>query len=123
MAFLCKTYFRLKPNDLGSVFAHIAIHGVVVGQDLSYPLGECLDHLWVVVEVTGLDEIDLRERFGDQIREAVYAVDQDAGEEEIGENDNPLEAQFGDMFQARLHQREGDAGIADLAPSHVRAFH
>ena len=80
MAFLCKTYLRLKPNDLDSVFAHIAIHGVIALKNLFHPLGECLNHLWVVVEVAGLDEFDIWERFGDQISEPKDSVDQNACE-------------------------------------------
>ena len=80
MALLRQADFCLESNDLDPVLAHIAIHGVVSRENLFHPLGECLNNLWVVVEIAGLDKIDVRERFGDQVRKPIDSVDQNSSE-------------------------------------------
>ena len=51
------------------------------------------------------------------------AAHQHPGEEEIGEDDHPLEAQAHHVAQAGLHQREGDPRVDGLAPAKAKALH
>ena len=45
----------------------------------------------MVVQIAGLDKLDIRMRRRNLVGKAVDAVDQDAAEQEIGENDDALE--------------------------------
>src|SRR5688572_23839438 len=44
----------LVADRLLAVFAQLAVHRVVAGEDLAHPLGEGVQHQWVVVEVARL---------------------------------------------------------------------
>jgi hypothetical protein len=76
----------------------------------------------VVVEIGRLDELDVGQARGDPVRRVVDALDQDAGEEEIGEHDDAAETEPGGVFQRRLDQRKGDAGIGGLGPAEAEAL-
>ena len=112
----------LEPQNLRPVFAHGAVHVVVAFQNFTHPVGEGGDHLGMVVQIAGLDKLDIRMRRRNLVGEAVDAVDQDTAEKEIGENDDALEAKARHMLKAWLDQREGHAGISDLGPAEAHAF-
>ena len=57
---------------------------------------------------------------GHQLGVLADATDQNPREEEIGEDDHPLEAQAHHMAQAGLHQGEGHTGIDGLAPAEAK---
>ena len=112
----------LEPQNLRPVFAHGAVHVVAAFQNFTHPVGEGGDHLGMVVQIAGLDKLDIRMRRRNLVGKAVDAVDQDAAEQEIGENDDALEAKARHMLKAWLDQREGHAGISDLGPAEAHAF-
>ncbi|MCB1833396.1 MAG: hypothetical protein KDH19_08145, partial [Geminicoccaceae bacterium] len=84
MALLRRADLGLEAQHLRPVFAHAAIHQVGAVTDLVHPLDEGVDDLRVIVEIAGLDELQFGMIGGDAVGETVDAVDQDAGEEEIG---------------------------------------
>ena len=57
MALLRGSNFGLEAQDLRAVFAHLAVHGDVAGEDLIDALFECCNHLWMVIEIGRLDEL------------------------------------------------------------------
>ncbi len=122
VAFLHGALLGLKPQYGFAVFAHATVHVVFTVQDLSDPIGEGFDNLWMVVQVTGFDEFDLRVFGAGFIGEAVYPVNKHTCKQEVGEHNDPLVAKLGDMIEARLDQREGHTGIADLGPAKTHAF-
>ncbi len=122
MAFLGKTDFRFEPQNLRPVFAHLAVHRVGAFQNFPQAFLERVEDLLVVVQVWRLDEFDIGMPRGDLVGIAVDSVDQDAGEQEVGEHDDPLVAKLHRVFEAGLHQRERDAGIAGFRPAEAHAF-
>ena len=122
MAFLRQADLILETKHLGAVFAHRAVHVVAAGEDFPHPVSKGGDHLIMIIEVAGLDEFNARMACRNLIGETVDTVNQDAGEEEIGEHDNPLEPQLGDVFKAGFNQREGDAGKAGFTPAETKRF-
>ena len=122
MALLCLTDLFLKTQNLRPIFAHGAVHVVAALQDFTHPVGEGGDHFGVVVQIAGLDKLDIRIGRRDLVSETVNAVDQDAAEQEIGENDDALEAKTRHMLKTGLHQREGHTGISNLGPAEAHAF-
>ena len=89
---------------------------------LANALGKGFEHFRVVAQVTCLDELHVGVFGGDLIGESVDAVDQDAGEQEVGEHDGAFVAEFCNVLEAWLDKREGHAGIADFAPTEAHAF-
>ena len=117
VALLGRADLGLEPQHLRAILAHRAVHRGRAVQDLRHPLGEGRQHLGVVVEIARLHEADLRMRLRHHVGEAVDPVDQHAREQEIGEHHDAAVAELRRMLQRRLHQREGHAGVADLAPA------
>ncbi len=114
--------FRLEAQHLGAVLAHLAVHGDVARQDLLNALHEGFDHLRVVVEIGGLDELDLRVAGGHSIGRGVDTVHQNASEQEIGKHDDTAVAEPCRMFETRFDEREGDAGIGGFGPAEAEAL-
>ena len=88
-----------------------------------HAVDERLEHQRMVVEVGRLDELDLGMARRDRVGRVVDALHQDAGEQEIREDDDAAEAEPRGLLQRRLDERKGDAGIAVSAqpnpsPSH-----
>ena len=109
VAFLRQADFIFKAEHLRAIFTHRAVHVVAASENFTHAIGKGGDHLIMIIEVACLDELDIGVAGGDFISEAVNTVDENAGKEEIGKNDNPLETKLGDVFKARLDQREGHA--------------
>src|SRR6185436_3490811 len=119
----------LDPADLGlvadrllAVFAHLAVHRVVAGEDLAHPLGEGVEHQGMVVEIARLEELDLRMARRHLVGDVVDPLHQYAREEEIGEHDDALVAELHSMLEPGADEREGDDGIAHLGPAKAHAF-
>ena len=92
--------FALDGQHLFSIGASAAIgHGHIAGL-FQHTFGESFEHFRVVVQIARLFPLNVGMRGCDLIGEAIYAVDQDAGEEEIGEHDHAFVAELGDMGQA-----------------------
>ena len=88
MAFLLKADFGFEAEHLFAVLAHLAIHVAGAFQDLGYPIGEGFQNKRMVVQVAGLDELDTRIFRRDRVGMVVDPLDQDAGEQEVGEHDD-----------------------------------
>src|SRR5580700_11598358 len=50
----------LVADDLGAVFAQLAVHRRIAFCELADSLGKSVDDLWMVAQILGLDELDLR---------------------------------------------------------------
>ena len=83
-----RRHFRVvQRKDLIAIAAGAAIGRRHRTHLFGDPLGEGFQHLLVIVQVTRFDKLDLRVTLCHQIGEAIDPVDQDAGEQEIGEDD------------------------------------
>ena len=60
MAHLRRPLIGFVADDLRAIFAQVAVHQVFAGIDLGDALGQGVEHQRMVVEVVGLDELDLR---------------------------------------------------------------
>ena len=106
VAFLGQADLVLEAQNLLSVLAELAVHQVLAGQDFLDPFGEIVEHGRVVAQVRRLDEVDLRMTGRHHVGVMIDAFHQNAGEEEIGKNDDAAITQLGRVLQARLHERE-----------------
>ena len=111
-----------EPQCLFAIFAERAIHGVGAVQDLPNPFGEGIKHQGMVVEVGRLDELNVRMAGRDDVDVVIDALDQDAGEQEIGKDDDPFVAELGGMIEGRFGQRESNSGITGLGPAEALAL-
>src|SRR5687767_8308755 len=84
----------LVADHLLAIFAEPAVHAVVADQELLDALDEGVEDQRVVVEIVGLEELDLRMTGGDLVGLAIDALDQDAGEQEVREHDDAAEAEL-----------------------------
>ncbi len=117
VALLRQSDLILEPEDLRAVFAHRAVHVVAAFQNLANAVGKCRDDLGMVVQIAGLHELGIGIGRRNLVGEAVDPVDQDATEQEIGKDNDPLESKPHDMLKTGLNQRECHAGIANLCPA------
>ena len=69
-------------DDLLAVLAEGAVHLVVAGEDLFHPVDEGVDHVVVVAQVSGLEDLHLRVGGGGGVRPVVDAAHQDSGKQE-----------------------------------------
>ncbi len=122
VALLIKTNLGLETENLIAILAHLAVHVAGTLEDLLDPVDKGVDHQGMVVQVSGLDELDPRMARRDGVGVVVDPLDQHPGEKEIREHDHPLVAELGDMLQGGLDQWEGHAGIGGLAPAETHAF-
>ena len=83
MALLGQAFLGLEPEDPLPVLAELAVHQIGALQDLLDPLGECVEHRRVVVQIGRLDELDLRMAGRNPIGVRVDALHEHAGEEEV----------------------------------------
>ena len=122
MAFLHGTHLVLEPQNLRAIFAS------ATGQRRDFPqlfgdaFGECFKHLHMVIQIAGLDEFNIGICRCNAVGKAVNPVDQNAGKQEIRKHDDAFIAELCRVFQTRLHQREGHAGITDFTPAKPHAF-
>lgn len=122
MAFLNSANLGLKTQNLGSVLAHGAVGRRDLTDLFGDPFGKGAKNIVMIVEIARRDEIDVRVRGGDLIGKAIDAVDQNAREEEVGEDDDALVAKLGGVVQAGFDKRECNARIANFAPAKSHAF-
>ena len=120
--FLRQADFGLEAQNLLPVLTVQAVHDVLPGHALFDPVLEGIEHQIVVVQITGLDELQAGEGRCDFVGLVVDAVDQHAGEQEVGEDHDPLEAEHGAFFQRRDDQREGHAGVSGFSPAEAQPF-
>ncbi len=118
MAFLRRAKLGLEAEHLLAIFAHRTVHQILALNRLADAVDEGLDHHVVVVEIGRLDDLDVGEFLCRFIGGGIDALHQNAGEEEIGKDDDPLVAEPGCMLERGRDEREGDAGISRPRPSH-----
>ena len=90
MTLLRKAHFTFKSQHLFPVFAELAIHQVPSFEDFIYTFRKGIQNQWMVIEVGGLDEFNLRMPLGDKIGVIIDSVNEDSGEQKIGENHDPF---------------------------------
>ena len=117
MTFLHRADLGFEAQHLRAVLAHAAGGRDRLAHEFGHALGKGVHHLRVVAEIRRLDDLKLGVRLGHLIGEAIDAVDQDAREQEIREHHDAAVAQPRHVWETGLDQREGDAGIAGLAPA------
>ena len=122
VAFLRQADFALKAQYLFAVFAHLAVHQIGAFTDFGNPIGEGVEYLRVVVQIRGLHELDVGMVRGHQISVIIDPLDQDSGEQKIGEHDDPAVAELDRVLEGGLYQREGHSGIGGLSPAKSQTF-
>src|SRR5690348_10558480 len=80
-------------EDPRAVLAELAVHCRIAGADLLDALGEGVEDARMVAQIGRLDELDLGMARCHRVGFAVDPLDEDAGEEEVGEDDDSREAQ------------------------------
>ncbi len=60
VALLCGADLALEAEDLGAIFAHLAVHGRVADENLAHSVFEGFNHQRVIVEIGGLEKFDRR---------------------------------------------------------------
>ena len=90
MTLLRKAHFTFKSQHLLPVFAELAIHQVSSFEDFIYTFRKGIQNQWMIIEVGGLDEFNLRMPLGDKIGVIIDSLNEDSGEQKIGKNHNPF---------------------------------
>ena len=90
MTLLRKTHFTFKSKHLLPVFAELAIHQVPSFEDFIYTFRKGIQNQWMIIEVGGLDEFNLRMPLGDKIGVIINSLNEDSREQKIGKNHNPF---------------------------------
>jgi len=122
MAFLRQANLVFEAQNLIAVFAHLTVHVVRALNNLHQALCKGFHDHRMIIQITGLHEFQLRVPGGDLVCVIIDAFDQNAGEQEIGEHDDPLVSHTGAMLQGGLYQREGHTGIPDFHPAKAHAL-
>ena len=90
MTLLRKAHFTFKTKHLLPVFAELAIHQVPSFEDFIYTFRKGIQNQWMIIEVGGLDEFNLRMPLGDKIGMIINSLNEDSGEQKIGKNHDPF---------------------------------
>ena len=90
MTLLRKAHFTFKSQHLLPVFAELAIHQVPSFEDFIYTFRKGIQNQWMIIEVGGLDEFNLRMPLGDKIGVIIDSLNEDSGEQKIGKNHDPF---------------------------------
>ena len=90
MTLLRKAHFTFKSQHLFPVFAELAIHQVPSFEDFIYTFRKGIQNQWMIIEVGGLDEFNLRMPLGDKIGVIIDSLNEDSREQKIGKNHNPF---------------------------------
>ena len=93
VALLNRADIGLKTQNLCSVFAHLAIHGDVAGEDLLNALHESFNDLRMVIEIGGFHEFDSGMPRCHFIGGVIDALHENSGEQEVREDDDAFEAE------------------------------
>ena len=80
MTLLRKAHFTFKSQHLLPVFAELAIHQVPTFEDFIYTFRKGIQNQWMIIEVGGLDEFNLRMPLGDKIGMIINSLNEDSGE-------------------------------------------
>ncbi len=120
--FLRRAHGRLEADDLGAILAEQAVHVDVAGLDALDPVDERVEHQRMVAQIVRLQELDLGVSGRDLVGLLVDPPHQHAGEQEVGEHHDPLEAEPHRPLQHSVDARLRDPAIADLGPAEAQAL-
>ena len=104
-------------DDLGAVFAQLAVHRRLAFADFRDPLAERVEHRGMVAQIGRLDELDLGKPPRRRGARSVDALYQDAGEQKIRKDDDAAKPEPCGMGQRRVDARVGDAAERGLGPA------
>ena len=90
MAFLRQANLILKTQHLRAIFAHGAVHVVAAIQDFTHPVSKGGNHFRMIIQIACLENLDIWMCICHFVGKPVDAVDQNAREQEVRENDNRL---------------------------------
>src|SRR6516225_8854961 len=82
----------LVADDLGAVFAELAIHRRLHFAGLADAIAKRADHIGMVAQIERLDKFGFGKETSDRLGLLVNAFDQDAGKQEIWKHDNTAKA-------------------------------
>src|SRR5688500_14692623 len=88
VAFLHGTHIGFEAQHGGAVFADLAVHGDVADEALLHALDEGVAHCGMVIEIGGLNEFDTGMAPGHIVSRVIDALNENSGEEKIGEYDD-----------------------------------
>ena len=91
MTLLLKTHFTFNSKHLLPIFTELTIHQVPSFEDFIYTFRKGIQNQWMIIEVGGLDEFNLRMPLGDKIGVIINSLNEDSGEQKIGKNHDPFE--------------------------------
>ena len=112
----------LEAEELDAILAELAVHVAGALEDLLDARGEAVEHQRMVVEVGRLDELDLGMARRHEVGVLIDALHENAGEKEIGKDDDAPVAEPRGVLERRLDQREGDAASRPSRPSRSRSL-
>ena len=90
MTLLRKAHFTFKSQHLLPVFAELAIHQVPSFEDFIYTFLKGIQNQWMIIEVGGLDEFNLRMPLGDKIGVIINSLNEDSSKQKIRKNHDPF---------------------------------
>src|SRR5688572_5791191 len=122
MALLRQADLSLESQHLRPVFAELAVHAVVAVENAAYPLDEGVEHQRMIAEIGRLDDFDLGMTLRDGASRRVDPFHEHPCEEEVGEHDDAAEPEPDRLFERRLDEREGHAGIGRLRPAEAKTL-
>ena len=122
MTGLGRALLAFVADNLFAVFAQLAVHGRLTVQDLEGPFDETIHHQRMVVQIGRFQNFQIGMGLGRFLRLGIDPLDQNTGEQKIGEDDDATEPQPRHPCQGLIHQRIGDAGKGDLGPAETHAF-
>src|SRR5262245_7502109 len=94
MPLLRRARGELMADDLRAVLAEAAIHRRLAIDNLGDAIDQAIEHQRMVAEIGRFEDLDLGMIGGDPVTGGINALHQHAGEEEIGEDDDALEAEL-----------------------------
>src|SRR5512132_1726290 len=122
VADLRRALVGLVAQNLLPVLTEEAVHQVRPVQRFTQALDEGVDDQRMVIEIVGLDDLDVGMRRLAFVGAPIDAFDENAGEQEIREDDDAPIAEPDRMLQPLVHQRIRDPGVADLGPAEAHAL-
>lgn len=98
----------LKTDNLFPVLAQLAVHDVFPAEHFANPVGERFDQERMIVQVSGFENFHFRVRRSGFVGPVIDSVDQNAGEQKVWKNNNPLVAKFDRMGEPGIDERGRD---------------
>jgi len=93
MAFLGKTHFCLKSQNLFPILAELAIHLIPSLKNFIHAFRKGIQHERMVIKIGSFDEFNLRMPLCHELCVCIDSFDQNPGEKKVRENHNLLESE------------------------------